>query len=83
MAATTKAKRPNLFKRLGAFFVKSWSELKKVTWPTFKTVLKNLGIVLLVVLAFAVIILIADMIFANLLISLPGEGHHWVWPWNS
>ena len=79
--AQQKAKKPNVFKRLGSFFVKSWSELKKVTWPTFRTVLKNLGIVLLVTLVFAVIILIADMIFANLLISLPG-GNGWVWPWN-
>lgn len=65
--AATKAKRPNVFKRLGAFFVKSWSELKKVTWPNFKTVLKNTGIVLLVVLFFAVIILGSDYLFAWLL----------------
>ena len=56
MAAQQKAKRPNVFQRLGSFFVKSWSELKKVSWPSFKTVLKNTGIVLLVVLFFAVII---------------------------
>ena len=78
MAAQAKAKKPNLFKRLGAFFVKSWSELKKVSWPSFKTVLKNTGIVLLVVLFFAVIIFIADMIFSNLLISLPW-GNGWSW----
>lgn len=71
MAAQQKAKRPNVFKRLGSFFVKSWSELKKVTWPTFKTVLKNLGIVLLVVLFFAVIIFGVDSLFAYLLIQLP------------
>lgn len=65
--AATKTKKPNLFKRLGAFFVKSWSELKKVTWPSFKTVLKNTGIVLLVVLFFAVIILGSDYLFAWLL----------------
>lgn len=82
MVAQQKAKRPNLFKRLGSFFSKSWSELKKVTWPTFKTVLKNLGIVLLITLAFAVVILIADMIFANLLISLPA-GQGWKWPWST
>ncbi len=81
MAAQQKAKRPNMFKRLGSFFSKSWSELKKVTWPTFKTVLKNLAVVLLVVLAFSVIILIADMVLANLLISMPG-GNGWVWPWS-
>ena len=64
MAAQAKAKKPNLFKRLGAFFVKSWSELKKVSWPDFKTVLKNTGIVLLVVLFFAVIIFGVDALFA-------------------
>ncbi len=69
--AQQKAKKPNVFKRLGSFFVKSWSELKKVTWPTFRTVLKNLGIVLLVVLFFAVIIFGVDTLFAYLLIGLP------------
>jgi len=67
MAAQQKAKKPNVFKRLGTFFVKSWSELKKVTWPNFKTVLKNTGIVLLVVLFFALIILGSDSLFAWLL----------------
>jgi len=56
MAAKTEAKKPGLFKRLGNFFKKSWSELKKVSWPTFKTVLKNTGIVVLVVLFFSVVI---------------------------
>ena len=67
MAAQQKAKKPNLFKRLGAFFVKSWSELKKVTWPSFKTVLKNTGIVLLVVLFFAIIIFGFDALFGWLM----------------
>ncbi len=66
-AATQKAKKPNFFKRLGNFFVKSWSELKKVTWPTFKTVLKNTGIVLLVVLFFGVIIFGVDSLFTWLI----------------
>ena len=65
MAATQqKAKKPNVFKRLGSFFVKSWSELKKVSWPPAKTVLKNTGIVLLVVLFFGVIIFGFDTLFA-------------------
>ena len=67
MAVQQKAKRPNVFKRLGAFFVKSWSELKKVSWPNFRTVLKNTGVVLLVVLFFAVIIGGVDYLFAWLL----------------
>ncbi|MCH5151606.1 MAG: preprotein translocase subunit SecE [Clostridiales bacterium] len=70
--AATKAKRPNVFKRLGAFFVKSWSELKKVSWPNITTVLKNTAIVLLVVLFFAVVIFGVDALFAYLLVDLPG-----------
>ncbi len=75
MAATTqpKAKKPNIFKRLGSFFAKSWSELKKVSWPTFKEVMKNTGIVLLVVLFFGVIIFGFDQLFLWL-ISLVGKG---------
>ncbi len=72
--SATKGKRPNFFKRLGAFFVKSWLELKKVTWPNFKTVLKNTGIVLLVVLFFALIILGADSLFAWLLSLISTKG---------
>ena len=67
MASQAKAKKPGLFKRLGSFFVKSWSELKKVSWPDFKTVLKNTGIVLLVVLFFAVIIFGVDSLFVWLM----------------
>lgn len=78
MAAQQKAKKPNVFKRLGSFFVKSWSELKKVSWPNFKTVLKNTGIVLLVVLFFSIIIFVGDFILTNLLISLPA-GNGWIW----
>ncbi|MCX4287188.1 MAG: preprotein translocase subunit SecE [Clostridia bacterium] len=74
MAAQQKAKKTNVFKRLGAFFVKSWSELKKVSWPSFKTVLKNTGIVLLVVLFFALIILGADSLFGWLVSLISNKG---------
>ena len=70
MAAKTSAKKPNIFKRLGSFFVKSWSELKKVSWPSFKTVAKNTGIVLLVVLFFGVIIFGFDSLIIELLALL-------------
>ena len=70
MAATQqKAKKPNVFRRLGSFFAKSWSELKKVSWPSAKTVMKNTGIVLLVVLFVGVIIFGFDTLF-NWLVSL-------------
>lgn len=38
------------------------SELKKVVWPTKKQLMNNTVLVLLLVLAFAVVILGADMI---------------------
>lgn len=72
MALQAKAKKPNVFKRLGNFFVKSWSELKKVAWPSFQTVLKNTGIVLLVVLFFALLLFGVDSLF-TWLISLTSK----------
>lgn len=66
MATPTKTKKPNIFVRLGRFFKKSWGELKKVTWPTFPTVLKNTGIVLLVVLFFSLLVLGFDSLFSLL-----------------
>ncbi len=67
MAAQQKAKKPNLFQRLGKFFAKSWSELKKVTWPTFKTVVSNTLIVLAVVLFFSLIVFGFDTGFMYLI----------------
>ena len=74
MAAKTTAKKPNIFKRLGSFFVKSWSELKKVSWPSFKTVVKNTGIVLLVVLFFGVVVFGFDTLFGWLISLLAKKG---------
>ncbi len=62
-----KEKKPNIFKRLGAFLSKSWSEFKKVSWPTFSATLKNTGIVLLVVVVFTVVIGASDLLFSWLL----------------
>ena len=42
-------KKPNVFRRFGNFLGKSASELKKVTWPSFATVVKNTGIVTLII----------------------------------
>lgn len=53
-------KKPNVFRRFGNFLGKSASELKKVTWPSFATVVKNTGIVLAVVIFFTLIIGAAD-----------------------
>ena len=47
-----KEKKPGLGKRLKDVF----SELKRVTWPTFPKVVKATGVVLVVVLIFTVIV---------------------------
>lgn len=67
MAAQQSAKKPGLFKRLGTFFSKSWSELKKVSWPNFHTVIKNTAIVFLVVLFFSAVVYGADVLFTFLI----------------
>lgn len=49
-------KKPNIFKRLWHKIKEVFSELKKVTWPTFGKTVKNTGIVLVVVAVFLVVI---------------------------
>ena len=62
-----KNKKPNIFKRFGAKCKDVFSELKKVSWPTFATVVKQTGIVLAVVLVFMVVIFGFDMGLSALL----------------
>lgn len=72
MATQTKKKKPNIFKRMGAWLGRSWAEFRKVTWPSAGTVFKNLGIVLVVVVFFLIAIGAADALFAWLLGLLVG-----------
>ena len=51
-----KNKKPNIFKRMGMKAKDVFSELKKVNWPSFGKVVKQTGIVLVVVLIFLVVI---------------------------
>ena len=51
----TKEKRPNIFVRMGRKFKEIFSELKRVSWPTFGKVLKATGAVLLVVSIFTIL----------------------------
>lgn len=58
-------------KTLGQKIKEIWSELKKVSWPTFSKVLKQTGVVIAVVLFFLVVIGVADVVLAwlyNLLV---------------
>ena len=56
MAASNKGdvKKPNIFVRMGRKLKETFSELKRVTWPSFPKVLKSTGVVLVVVLVFLV-----------------------------
>lgn len=54
--AKEKEKKPNVFVRMGRKLKETFSELKRVTWPTFPKVLKATGVVLVVVLAFLVVV---------------------------
>ncbi|MDE7301494.1 MAG: preprotein translocase subunit SecE [Clostridia bacterium] len=53
--AKDEAKKPNVFVRAGRKIKETFSELKRVTWPTFGKVVKATGVVLVVVLIFLVV----------------------------
>ena len=52
--------KPNFFVRMGRWFKVKFSgmasELKKVTWPKIGTVVKQTGVVLVVVLIFLIVV---------------------------
>lgn len=50
------AKKPNIFVRMGKRLKETFSELKRVTWPTFPKVVKSTCVVLVVVLVFLVVV---------------------------
>ena len=50
-----KVKKPNIFVRMGKKLKETFSELKRVTWPTFPKVVKATCVVLVVVIAFTVV----------------------------
>ena len=55
-ATKIKNKKPSWFRRVGAKFKETFSELKRVTWPKFTTVLKTTGVVLVIVAAFLIVV---------------------------
>lgn len=67
--------KPGLFKRIGKWFREMKSELKKVVWPTPKTLMKNVGIALVMIFLSAIVIWGFDQIAQMLvkaLLSLAG-----------
>ena len=61
-------KKPNIFKRIWLKIKEVFSELKKVTWPTFGKVVKQIA----VVLVFLVVISLMDFGLTEVLKLLVG-----------
>ena len=59
--------KPGFFKRMGGKIRDVFSELKKVVWPSFGKVVKQTGVVLVVVILFLVVITAFDYGLLNLL----------------
>lgn len=49
-----------MFTKIKDFFVDCKTELKKIVWPTQKTVLKNTGIVLMMIFVMGVFVALLD-----------------------
>ena len=65
-------KKENVFARIGRWFREMRSELKKVTWPTFRQVVNNTAVVLAVVVGSGVFIGLVDILFKYLMGLLVG-----------
>lgn len=50
------ANKPNIFVRMGKKLKETFSELKRVTWPSFPKVVRGTCVVLVVVLAFTLVV---------------------------
>ncbi len=70
--AKTKTDKPNIFIRFGRKVKEIFSELKKVNWPSFGKVVKTTGVVLVLVLAFAVVFTAINFGLTQLLSLLTG-----------
>lgn len=58
-----KGEAPKKKRGVGRWFKELFSELKKVTWPSFLTVVKQTGVVLLVTVIFLLVMLGMDTLF--------------------
>ncbi len=55
------SEKKGMFQRIKDYFSESKTELKKVVWPTQKTVWKNTGIVLAMIFVMGVFVALLDM----------------------
>ena len=69
-----KNKKENFFKRMGRKLKEVFSELKKVSWPSFNKIVKQTAVVLGVVLLFMIVITLMDLGLGQLLKLLTNIG---------
>ena len=62
-ATKPKTKR----KKVSAFLREARSDIKKITWPSFKSVVKNTGMVIVVMIIGAAVISLVDLGLTQLL----------------
>ena len=68
-----KKKKPGFFAKIGKKLKEMFSELKQVSWPTLPKVIKQTGVVLVVVIVFLVCIGLFDWPLLYLLNLLTGK----------
>ena len=66
-ATKKKDKKPNIFARIAKYFRECKAEIKKITWPAPKTVFKNLGVVLVIMIVMGLFIFALDQVLFALL----------------
>ena len=71
--AKANNKKPSWFRRVGAKLKETFSEVKRVTWPSFTTVLKTTGVVLVVVTIFLIAVTGVDQLLTKLLALISGS----------
>ena len=74
MKAKTAVKKPNIFVRMGRKIKEVFSELKKVTWPSFGKVVKATGVVISVVVIFLIVFTAINFGLSSLLDLVTGIG---------
>lgn len=63
----SKKSSTSFFQKIVKFFKDCKGELKKIVWPTKKTVFKNMGVVLVTIIVLGVFIFLLDSVFMQLL----------------
>ena len=66
-ATKKKDKKPNIFAKIAKYFRECKAEVKKITWPAPKTVFKNFGVVLVIMIVMGLFIFALDSVLFALL----------------